>query len=219
MIVMIYCKKCGTALPDDAVYCVKCGTKVDRPVSSQSGDADKTRPLPTAPTGTAQDPGKKPDLAAEASKLSKPKQAVPPAHQPGDIDDNKSSNALIAVVGGAALFIGALFIGYHVVGPGASSSTATPKVTSSAKAPAQTAEQKKASKSARQGDRKQTVYKFDTSKRKRPENVGKRNLIDTIQNALVEIGAEGMEVTNPERELNFMVNGTKYKVVLSCPRK
>ena len=82
-----------------------------------------------------------------------------------------------------------------------------------------TAEQKKASKSARQRDRKPTVYKFDTSKRKRPENVGKRNLIDTIQNALVEIGAEGMEVTNPERELNFMVNGTKYKVVLSCPRK
>lgn len=82
-----------------------------------------------------------------------------------------------------------------------------------------TDEQKKASKSARQGDRKPTVYKFDTSKRKRPENVGKKNLIDTIQNALLEVGAESMEVTNPERELNFVVNGTKYKVVLSCPRK
>ena len=82
-----------------------------------------------------------------------------------------------------------------------------------------TAEQKKASKSARQGDRKPTVYKFDTSKRKRPENVGKRNLIDAIQNALIEVGAESMEVTNAERELNFVVNGTKYKVVLSCPRK
>lgn len=82
-----------------------------------------------------------------------------------------------------------------------------------------TAEQKKASKSVRQGDRKPTVYKFDTSKRKRPENVGKRNLIDAIQNALIEVGAESMEVTNAERELNFVVNGTKYKVVLSCPRK
>jgi flagellar capping protein FliD len=80
-------------------------------------------------------------------------------------------------------------------------------------------EQKKASKSVRQGDRKPTVYKFDTSKRKRPENVGKKTLIETIQNALTEVGADGMEVTNPERELNFTVDGVKYKVVLSCPRK
>lgn len=154
---MIYCKKCGTALPDDAVYCVKCGTKVDRPVSSQSGDADKTRPLPTAPTGTAQDPDKNPDLAAEAAKLSKKSSAKAPISAPpvpGDIDDNKSSNALIAVVGGAALFIGALFIGYHVVGPGASSSTATPKVTSSAKAPAQSAEQKKAAEEKAAAEKK-----------------------------------------------------------------
>ena len=83
-----------------------------------------------------------------------------------------------------------------------------------------TTEQRKAIKSATKTDEKKpTVYKFDTSKRKRPENVGKRNLIDTIQNALIEVGAESMEVTNAERELNFVVNGTKYKVVLSCPRK
>lgn len=151
---MIYCKKCGTALPDDAVFCVKCGTKVDRPADARPGDANKTQPLLTVSADAAQDPGKKPDLAAEASKLSKPKQATPPAHQPGDIDDNKSSNALIAVVGGAALFVGALFIGYHVVGPGASSSTATPKVTSSAKAPAQTAEQKKAAEEKAAADKK-----------------------------------------------------------------
>lgn len=154
---MIYCKKCGTSLPDDAVYCVKCGTKVDRPADAQPSDADKTRPLPTAPTGTAQDPGKKPDLAAEAAKLSKKSSAKAPISAPpvpGDIDDNKSSNALIAVVGGAALFIGALFIGYHVVGPGASSSTATPKVTSSAKAPAQTAEQKKAAEEKAAAEKK-----------------------------------------------------------------
>ena len=151
---MIYCKKCGTALPDDAVFCVKCGTKVDRPVSAQPGDADKTRPLPTASTDTAQDPGKKPNLAAEASRLSKPKQATPPAHQPDGIDDNKSSSALIAVIGGAALLVGALFICYHVVGPGASGSTATPKVTSSAKAPAQTAEQKKAADEKAAADKK-----------------------------------------------------------------
>ena len=154
---MIYCKKCGTALPDDAVFCVKCGTKVDRPVSARSGNADKTQPLPTAPTGTAQDPGKKPDLAAEAANLSKKSSAKAPISAPpvpGEIDDDKSSRALIAVVGGVALFIGALFICYHVVGPGASGSTAAPKVTSSAKAPAQTAEQKKAAEEKAAADKK-----------------------------------------------------------------
>lgn len=151
---MIYCKKCGTALPDDAVFCVKCGTKVDRPAGARPGDADKTQPLPATSVNAAQEPDEKPDLAAEASKLSKPKQATPPAHQPGDIDDNKSSNALIAVIGGAALIVGALFICYHVVGPGASSSTTAPKVTSSAKAPAQTAEQKKAAEEKAAADKK-----------------------------------------------------------------
>jgi hypothetical protein len=82
------------------------------------------------------------------------------------------------------------------------------------------AEQKKASKDARNtGAKKPTVYKFDTSKRKKAENVGKRTLIDTIKASLDEIGVEGMEVTNPERELNFSVDGVKYKIVLSCPRK
>lgn len=151
---MIYCKKCGTALPDDAVFCVKCGTKVDRPADARLGDAGKTQQLPTVSADTAQEPGKKPGLAAEADKLSKPKQTTPPARQPDGIDDNKSSSALIAVIGGAALLVGALFICYHVVGPGASGSTATPKVTSSAKAPAQTAEQKKAAEEKAAADKK-----------------------------------------------------------------
>ena len=82
-----------------------------------------------------------------------------------------------------------------------------------------TEEQKKASKTARQGDRKPTVYKFDTSKRQKAENVGKRTLIDAIQKAMENVGASEMEVTNPEREMTFCVEGVKYKVVLSCPRK
>jgi ribosomal protein S12 methylthiotransferase accessory factor YcaO len=81
------------------------------------------------------------------------------------------------------------------------------------------AEQEKASKKARQADRKPTVYKFDTSKRKRPENVGKKQLIETLQKAVEEVGAESVEVLNPEREMNFIVDGVKYKIVLSCPRK
>ena len=80
-------------------------------------------------------------------------------------------------------------------------------------------EQIKASKEARTADRKPTVYKFDTSKRKRAENVGKRGLIETIQNALADYGCDNIEVTNVEREIIFMSDGTKYKIVLSAPRK
>ena len=80
-------------------------------------------------------------------------------------------------------------------------------------------EQIKASKEARKADRKPTVYKFDTSKRKRAENVGKRGLIETIQNALADYGCDNIEVTNVEREIIFMSDGTKYKIVLSAPRK
>ena len=81
-----------------------------------------------------------------------------------------------------------------------------------------TPEQKKAAKKARQADRKPTVYKFDTSKRKRPANESKRLLIETLKQALENIGAS-VEVTNIEREMVLMFEDTKYKVVLSAPRK
>lgn len=82
-----------------------------------------------------------------------------------------------------------------------------------------TPEQEKASKKARQADRKPTVYKFNTTKRKRAENTGKRFLIDEIKKCLENAGADNLEVTNPEREIVFMSEGTKYKIVLSAPRK
>jgi len=53
---MIYCKKCGTKLPDDAVYCIKCGTKVDHPIDEHHDNLEKTQELP--------------DLSAEADKVS-----------------------------------------------------------------------------------------------------------------------------------------------------
>lgn len=81
-----------------------------------------------------------------------------------------------------------------------------------------TEEQRKNAKKARQADRKPTVFKFDTTKRKRPENAGKRFLIDTIKTALEGIEVENLEVTNAEREMTFSVDGTKYKIVLSAPR-
>lgn len=82
-----------------------------------------------------------------------------------------------------------------------------------------TVEQRKSAKKARQADRKPTVYKFDTTKRKRAENTGKRFLIDEIKKCLENAGADNLEVTNPEREIVFMSEGTKYKIVLSAPRK
>lgn len=82
-----------------------------------------------------------------------------------------------------------------------------------------TDEQRKSAKKARQADRKPTVYKFDTSKRTRKENTGKRALIDTIKEALETFGCEELEVTNVEREIVFHSDGVKYKIVLSAPRK
>lgn len=82
-----------------------------------------------------------------------------------------------------------------------------------------TEEQRKSAKKARQADRKPTVYKFDTIKRKRAENTSKRFLIDEIKKCLENAGADNLDVTNPEREIVFMSEGTKYKIVLSAPRK
>lgn len=81
------------------------------------------------------------------------------------------------------------------------------------------AEQVQASKEARKADRKPTVYKFDSTKRAKKENLGKRGLIETIKNSLVDYGCDNIEVTNIERELVFFSDGTKYKITLSAPRK
>ena len=84
-----------------------------------------------------------------------------------------------------------------------------------------TPEQEKASKKARSAGRKPktTVYKFDTTKRKKPENKNKSDLISVITGALTEHGAENLELINPEREFTFTMDGTKYKIVLRLPRK
>ena len=84
-----------------------------------------------------------------------------------------------------------------------------------------TPEQEKASKKARSAGRKPktTVYKFDTTKRKKPENKNKSDLSSVITGALTEHGAENLELINPEREFTFTMDSTKYKIVLSLPRK
>ena len=77
-------------------------------------------------------------------------------------------------------------------------------------------------KKARQADR------TDTPKpRERKPNDDRRFLIDAlvwamttdIEQAGDNVLATDVEIVNPEREFLFTYNGTKYKVVLSAPRK
>ena len=57
--------------------------------------------------------------------------------------------------------------------------------------------------------------------RAKAEDRQKRFLIDIISNALNGhiLGGCSMEITNPEREINFEYCNRKFKIVLSCPRK
>ena len=57
--------------------------------------------------------------------------------------------------------------------------------------------------------------------RAKAEDRQKRFLIDIISNALNGhiLGGCSMEITNPEREINFEYVGRRFKIVLSAPRK
>ena len=84
------------------------------------------------------------------------------------------------------------------------------------------AELQAGAKKARRADR------TDTPKpRERKPNDDRRFLIDAlvwamttdIEQAGDNVLATDVEIVNPEREFLFTYNGTKYKVVLSAPRK
>lgn len=78
-------------------------------------------------------------------------------------------------------------------------------------------------KKARRADRTDTPKKAN---RERKPNDNKRFLIDAlvwavttdIEQAGDNVLATDVEIVNSEREFLFTYNGTKYKVVLSCPR-
>lgn len=79
-----------------------------------------------------------------------------------------------------------------------------------------TAEQKKVVKVMSQGDRK----KEDAPrKRERKADNTKRYLITALADALADVCGGAVDVLNPERELTFIYNGEKFKVVLSKPRE
>lgn len=79
-----------------------------------------------------------------------------------------------------------------------------------------TAEQQAIAKKYRQGDRKPTVYNFNTRERKADND--KRELIALLNATLNEVTETEPTVTNPERQIDFLYKGKKYRVVLSAPR-
>ena len=81
-----------------------------------------------------------------------------------------------------------------------------------------TQEQKASAKKARQGDRKPTVYNFNTRERK--ADLDKAHLIHLLADCLCMVTANenDLTVTNAERQIDFVYNGRKFRVVLSAPR-
>ena len=75
-------------------------------------------------------------------------------------------------------------------------------------------ELEKGAKKARQAPRKANST---PTKRERKEDEDKRELIDLLKNAL-EGTAESLEITNPERQIDFIFSNRKFRIVLSAPR-
>ena len=87
--------------------------------------------------------------------------------------------------------------------------------------PELTAEQKAVEKEMLRADRK--VEETPRKRERKPDN-DKRFLIEAFVNCvLCDIdNAEGnieVDITNPEREIEFVYNGNKYRLTLSKPRK
>ena len=70
-------------------------------------------------------------------------------------------------------------------------------------------------KKARRADRTDTPK---PAVRERKPNEDKATLVNVLFSAVLPL-CDTYEVTNSEREFLFTYNGTKYKVVLSAPRK
>lgn len=85
-----------------------------------------------------------------------------------------------------------------------------------------TKEQEKATRNMRQADRKPFVPKLE--KRERKPNEDKRFIVDKLVECIqcdVD-NAQGnvvVYITNPERQIDFEFHGTRYRIVLSAPRK
>lgn len=73
-------------------------------------------------------------------------------------------------------------------------------------------------KEMKRAERKMTNYEF--SKRERKPDEAKRELIARFDKLLNDVADEGtVNVTNIEREIEFKMDGRRYKIVLSAPHK
>ena len=80
-----------------------------------------------------------------------------------------------------------------------------------------TDEQKKAEKEAR-GTKTKAPTVYNLQKRERKADNDKREIIQCIDDALCCL-VDDVEVINPEREISFLYNDKRYKIVLSAPRE
>lgn len=79
-------------------------------------------------------------------------------------------------------------------------------------------EQEQEAKKMRQADREKKPFIPDLKKRERKPNQPKRDIIQVLDEALTDI-ADDVTVTNIERQIDFVLDGVRYRVVLSAPRK
>lgn len=80
-----------------------------------------------------------------------------------------------------------------------------------------TKEQEKETRAMRQADRKPFVPKLE--KRERKPNEAKREIIQVLETALGGMEAEEITITNVERQIDFLLDNIRYRIVLSAPRK
>lgn len=86
-----------------------------------------------------------------------------------------------------------------------------------------TAEQKKVAQDFCKGARAVNAY-GKTVKRERKPNEDKREIISTVADNLFRVFGpneekpEGVEVTNPERQIDFLYRGVRYSITLTAHR-
>lgn len=74
----------------------------------------------------------------------------------------------------------------------------------------------KGAKKARQADRKVTTEPVKRERKAKPE---KEEICNAMIEGLGALGIADLNIKNAEREFEFTLKGTKYKVTLACPRK
>lgn len=82
--------------------------------------------------------------------------------------------------------------------------------------PELTKEQKAVEKEMMRADRKKETT---PRKHERKPDADKRILIDHFWMVIKQELTEDVAITNPEREIEFVYNGNKYRLTLSKPRK